>query len=1002
MKKIILSLVLILTYSITFSQVVGDYINPAAKLTVTNAVGSNPYTLTVSVSDDLSRFTFDSITAGCYVYLIDGSNLLVYTVNSKLTSPNRLVVTDINNTGISPPTGQGAVMKVTDSSKLPMYISGLRDDLRSMIMNKLSQQIDAKLLDAKEIYQYVGITGVSPAVTAAVAGSITAQNTVGQLWTWNPASNLTSGSWSLQGNSTTITPADSLNVSLKLTGGVLKGSVIPNTLDSNVIKDKGIGASDLSQGAVDTLKSQLNTDSISSSNAFLRLLATNQKTATQLKATFVGDSRTEFDFTSYALKTTLQKRYKFHGDLGYGFAGFGVSEFRNSTKTLASATLVDNTGDALYSTGGKCYTLTVQGASFVQYALANDTFSRFTDLKVYYLQKTTGGTFQVSVDGVVLQTVNTNGTLSVQSVLITGLSDAVHTVRFNYTTGGSNVSLLDMFVTRNTSSGIQVNHVGHGGWTTYNFLTIMNNNMKWYQENPSDLYIIRFGGNDINNDYSGATIAIGMDSIAKKIKKVVPNASFLMLSETDLGVQGNITKVKAQETVVAVKKMCQIKGYEFLDLYTLIPNWEQFYAQGLGDQYIHENEQGGVVIGNYIYEKLTKGSSFSTAVSVADSTWLINGTAAYRTGDVAISGKLSVSSDILFGNFASTKVSPVMSNTSGVFFKQPITQNAIPYYDSLSGWINSNVYSTGGTMGIGRLVNINTNSKAHIALSEVPGVTMANYFDVLTIEGSTRNGIAFKSANTTDAGLSWNSPSSGSSGSAFVYHNYSTGALTFATNQSTGSLAFYAGAASLKMKLLSTGNLGINTATPTYKLDIDANTGSTGNPIRLQGLLIGSTTDSIITSANGVLKRLSLGSTGNATWGNDITTGLRINNLSSTDITTAYPSGLTAGTMVYNSTLGVYQFGDASGTSKTVALISPFSTTYNTAIAAGAEATVTVAIAGLTTNGSVVLNWSGTKGTGLIIQPCEISGGNAIIHINNTTLASITPNLTFLVTAIKL
>lgn len=55
-----------------------------------------------------------------------------------------------------------------------------------------------------------------------------------------------------------------------------------------------------------------------------------------------------------------------------------------------------------------------------------------------------------------------------------------------------------------------------------------------------------------------------------------------------------------------------------------------------------------------------------------------------------------------------------------------------------------------------------------------------------------------------------------------------------------------------------TGFLGINTIDPQYKLDIDAKTGSTGNPLRLQGLQAGLTSDSIVSSNGGILRRLSI------------------------------------------------------------------------------------------------------------------------------------------------
>ena len=57
---------------------------------------------------------------------------------------------------------------------------------------------------------------------------------------------------------------------------------------------------------------------------------------------------------------------------------------------------------------------------------------------------------------------------------------------------------------------------------------------------------------------------------------------------------------------------------------------------------------------------------------------------------------------------------------------------------------------------------------------------------------------------------------------------------------------------------LKAQNVGIATSTPLYRLDVDAITGTTGNPARLLGLLAGSTSDSIISSNLGILRRLSI------------------------------------------------------------------------------------------------------------------------------------------------
>ena len=63
---------------------------------------------------------------------------------------------------------------------------------------------------------------------------------------------------------------------------------------------------------------------------------------------------------------------------------------------------------------------------------------------------------------------------------------------------------------------------------------------------------------------------------------------------------------------------------------------------------------------------------------------------------------------------------------------------------------------------------------------------------------------------------------------------------------------------------LQSQNVGIATTNPLYRLDVDAITGTTGNPVRLLGLLAGSTSDSIISSNAGILRRLSINQIVNA------------------------------------------------------------------------------------------------------------------------------------------
>jgi trimeric autotransporter adhesin len=89
-----------------------------------------------------------------------------------------------------------------------------------------------------------------------------------------------------------------------------------------------------------------------------------------------------------------------------------------------------------------------------------------------------------------------------------------------------------------------------------------------------------------------------------------------------------------------------------------------------------------------------------------------------------------------------------------------------------------------------------------------------------------------------------------------------SGMLRYQVSAPSASHAFYAGTSATTsnelMRITGTGNVGINTTTPQYKLDIDAQTGSSGNPLRLLGLNAGATSDSIISSNSGILRRLSI------------------------------------------------------------------------------------------------------------------------------------------------
>jgi len=159
----------------------------AAKFQITSATGGDPYNIVGIVSDDLSRFTGSDVQINDSIYIIDGSDLYVLAVTSitSVVGPTvTLVANDPLDAGVSIPTGQAAILRPTNNYTLPVYISGLRDDLRSMIMNRQAQLIDEITGGGLSITDFISAgVAVPPSAPANLNDGETWRNsTTGELW----------------------------------------------------------------------------------------------------------------------------------------------------------------------------------------------------------------------------------------------------------------------------------------------------------------------------------------------------------------------------------------------------------------------------------------------------------------------------------------------------------------------------------------------------------------------------------------------------------------------------------------------------------------------------------------------------------------------------------------------------------------------------------------------------------------------------------------------------
>ena len=100
-------------------------------------------------------------------------------------------------------------------------------------------------------------------------------------------------------------------------------------------------------------------------------------------------------------------------------------------------------------------------------------------------------------------------------------------------------------------------------------------------------------------------------------------------------------------------------------------------------------------------------------------------------------------------------------------------------------------------------------------------------------------------------------------------------------------------------------NVGISQTNPAYKLDIN---GTSAQPLRLMGLQAGSTSDSLLSSNAGVLKRTTINDMLGTT-----TSSLRVPRLTTTQRDALNgAAGSVTGDVIYNSTTGTYQVGSVS------------------------------------------------------------------------------------------
>jgi hypothetical protein len=123
-------------------------INFATKLNITNVTGSDPYTLSATVNDCLSRFSVSDIAVNDSIYINEGSDLIILVVTG---SPSislgvaTFTADDIDNTGITPTGGEAAIVRPSTNYYFSFYVCGIAPELKQLMDARFKQRLDAQL-----------------------------------------------------------------------------------------------------------------------------------------------------------------------------------------------------------------------------------------------------------------------------------------------------------------------------------------------------------------------------------------------------------------------------------------------------------------------------------------------------------------------------------------------------------------------------------------------------------------------------------------------------------------------------------------------------------------------------------------------------------------------------------------------------------------------------------------------------------------------------------------
>ncbi|MFZ5894244.1 MAG: GDSL-type esterase/lipase family protein [Myxococcota bacterium] len=354
-------------------------------------------------------------------------------------------------------------------------------------------------------------------------------------------------------------------------------------------------------------------------DAFFRALeATRQKRPEAItRIVHFGDSIVASDYVSGTLRRLLQARF---GDAGHGFtlvANAWPAYFHNDVERYATAgwkvsrVVGPLSEDGFYGLGCVSFRAEKNVLSRIGTAKSGDFGRHVSRFGISYLAAPDGGTFQVSVDGVVLGLVDTRAAAKEARVHELKVPDGPHEIEILTKSGASR--LFGVILERDVP-GVVLDAIGIQG-ARVRFLD-KQDDAHWAEQLAArrpNLLVYQFGANESADGilYPMVDYHRTMKEVLEQGKRAVPNASCLVVGVMDRATkQGEelrsvriIPRLLQEQRAVAAEVGCA-----FFDTHRAMggegsmPSWVK---RGLGQADLtHPSSIGADMIGTWIFRAL--------------------------------------------------------------------------------------------------------------------------------------------------------------------------------------------------------------------------------------------------------------------------------------------------------------------------------------------------------------------------------------------------------------